>query len=198
MIQEESPPAFSPRCCTTSPHKPPKQQSAVTKEATPFLFLFLRLPQVTQAPHCLHRLKCIPDVGAAELLPEMRTALAGWGGIEGLSPEGCLELQQHTPEHSSPLESCLALGMPLTVVSLPKGRAGPSQGTDKAQGAAPQGQGILTLARSSPDMAHHRQPGKKEPSVNQHCDQDLQKGKCQEEVQVVFHHIKIQVSSVLI
>lgn len=78
------------------PHKPPKQQSAVTKEATPFLFLFLRLPQVTQAPHCLHRLTCIPDVGAAELLPEMRTALAGWGGIEGLSPDGPL-----TPHCSS-------------------------------------------------------------------------------------------------
>lgn len=89
-------------------------------------------------------------MGVAELLPEMRTGLAGWGGMEGLSPDGppdpsllgkgCLELQQQTAEHSSPLESCLALGMPLTVVSLPRGRAGLSQGTDKPQGPAPQGQ----------------------------------------------------------
>lgn len=43
-------------------------------------------------------------------------------------------------------------------------------------------------------MAHHRQAGKEEPSVNQHCDQDLQKGKWQEgEVKFVFHHVKIQV-----
>lgn len=75
--------------------------------------------------------------GLAELRPEMRTGLAGWGGIESLSPDGppdpsslfmhgkgCLELHQQTPEHSSPLKSSLPLGMPLTVVPLPTGRAG--------------------------------------------------------------------------
>lgn len=42
-------------------------------------------------------------------------------------------------------------------------------------------------------MAQHRQAGKEEPSVNQHCDQDLQEGKCQEgEVKVTFRHFKIQ------
>lgn len=91
--------------------------------------------------------------GVAELLPEMRTGLAGWGGIESLSPDGppdpsslfmhgkgCLELHQQTPEHSSPLKSSLPLGMPLTVVPLPTGRAGLSQGTDKPQRTASQGQ----------------------------------------------------------
>lgn len=74
-----------------------------------------------------------------------------------------------------------------------KGKGWAIPGDRQTTGTSPSRAGrILTLAHSSPDMAHHRQAGKKEPSVDQHCDQDLQKGKCQEgEVKFVFHHIKI-------
>lgn len=69
-----------------------------------------------------------------------------------------------------------------------------SPGDRQTTGTSPTGAGrILTLAHSSPDMAHHRQAGKKKPSVDQHSEQDLQKGKCQEgEVKFLFHHIQIQ------
>lgn len=48
------------------------------------------------------------------------------------------------------------------------------------------------MAHSSPHMARHRQAGKKETSVNQHGNQDLQKGKHQEEVKITVHHGETQ------
>lgn len=78
---------------------------------------------------------------------------------------------------------------------LGKGWANP--GDIQTVGNCPEG-GLLTLAHASPDMARHRQAGKKEASVNQHGGWDLPEGKHQEgEVKGTFQHIKTQVFAVL-
>lgn len=49
------------------------------------------------------------------------------------------------------------------------------------------------MAHSSPDMARHRQAGKKETSADQHDDRHLREGKHQEgELRVTFHHDSTQ------
>lgn len=49
------------------------------------------------------------------------------------------------------------------------------------------------MAHSSPDMAQHRQAGKKETRVNQHGEQDLREGKQQNgEGKITFHYVRTQ------
>lgn len=139
------------------------------------------------------------------MLPGMRTDQAGWGGIKGLSPDGhpdpslLFMLGKTVWSFPSRHQSTAAPWNPAWFWECPsqwchcqQEGLGCPRGS-QTTGINPTRAGrLLTLAHSSPDMAHHRQAGKKEPSVNQHCEQDLQKGKCQEgEVKVVFHHIKI-------
>lgn len=120
------------------------------------------LADPTSILSCLHRLKCIPSARErhSELLPEMRTGIAEWGGMKTLS-------QHWLPD----LLLLFKYGNTLLGASPPEGLAV----QPRFQPRAPQSSAgeLLTLPPSSPDVARHRQAGKKEAGTNQHGEQDL-------------------------
>lgn len=120
------------------------------------------LADPTSTLPCLRRLKCIPSARErhAELLPEMRTGIAEWGGMETLS--------QHGPPD---LLLLFTYGNTLLRASPPEGlQLSPGSSPEPPQSSAVE---VLTLSPSSPDVARHGQAGKKEAGANQHGEQDL-------------------------
>lgn len=98
-------------------------------------------------------------------------------------PSGILRVVGNVPQRSA------------TATGRGSGKGWANTGDNQTGGNGP---GLLTLAHAAPDVAHHRQAGKKETRVNQHGEQDLQDGKHQEgQVKVTVHYVKTQFFTVL-